>query len=59
MVPIELSRALFDELKRHGVRCGMTDVPGEGHTFAAKMEVGSRTWELQRLGFEFLGSVIS
>lgn len=54
MVPIELSRMFYEELKKEGVECGMTEVPGEGHTFAAKMEVGSRTWELQREGFDFL-----
>lgn len=33
MVPIELSRMFYEELKK---------------------EVGSRTWELQREGFDFL-----
>ncbi|CAG7950662.1 unnamed protein product [Penicillium olsonii] len=58
MVPIGLSRALLQKLKDHGVRCGMTEVPGEEHTFAAMMEVGSKTWWLQREGFEFLEQVI-
>lgn len=58
MVPIELSRELLARLKSAGVRCGMTEVPGEEHTFAAMMEVGSRTWWLQREGFDFLESVI-
>ncbi|KAK3942148.1 Alpha/Beta hydrolase protein [Diplogelasinospora grovesii] len=58
MVPIDLSRDLLEELKRKGVKCDMTEIPGEGHTFAARMKAGSRTWELQRLGFDFLESLI-
>jgi dipeptidyl aminopeptidase/acylaminoacyl peptidase len=58
MVPIDLSRELFDRLKKAGVWCGMTEVPDEGHTFAAMMEVGSRTWWLQREGFDFLEGFI-
>lgn len=58
MVPIELSRELLRRLEQAGVRCGMTEVPGEEHTFAAMMEVGSRTWWLQREGFDFVESVI-
>jgi acetyl esterase/lipase len=58
MVPIGLSRDLYLELERHGVECGMEEIPGEGHTFAAKMQVGSRTWELQRRGFDFLEGLV-
>lgn len=58
MVPIELSRELRRRLQDAGVRCGMTEVPDEEHTFAAMMKVGSRTWWLQREGFDFLESVI-
>lgn len=58
MVPIELSRVLFQRLKENGVPCGMTEVPGEEHTFAMKMEVGSKTWWLQREGFDFLEKYI-
>lgn len=58
LVPIEFSRSLLKELEKNGAECGMTEVPGEGHTFAAKMEVGSRTWELQREGFGFLEGVL-
>ncbi|KAJ4053160.1 hypothetical protein NW756_007889 [Fusarium oxysporum] len=57
-VPIHLSRKLFDVLKQNGVNCCMVEVPGEEHTFAAKMEVGSVTWNLQRQGFDFLESLI-
>ncbi|OQD65861.1 hypothetical protein PENPOL_c005G08944 [Penicillium polonicum] len=56
-VPIGLSRELFRILKDHSVHCGMSEIPEEDHTFAAKMQVGSRTWELQRLGFDFLESL--
>ncbi|CAG7949253.1 unnamed protein product [Penicillium nalgiovense] len=57
-VPIGLSRELSRRLKDHGVHCDMREIPGEDHTFAAKMQVGSQTWELQRLGFDFLESLI-
>ncbi|KAF4343805.1 hypothetical protein FBEOM_2239 [Fusarium beomiforme] len=57
-VPIHLSRKLFSVLKEKGIKCDMVEVPGEEHTFAAKMEVGSETWKLQRQGFEFLESLI-
>lgn len=58
MVPIELSRVLFEKLKECGVKCGMTEVPDEEHTFAAMMKVGSKTWWLQREGFDFLEGII-
>lgn len=58
MVPIGLSRTLYSALVESGVQCGMQEVPGEGHTFAAQMQVGSRTWELQRKGFDFLESLV-
>ncbi|KAJ5895601.1 hypothetical protein N7495_007292 [Penicillium taxi] len=54
MVPIWLSRILLERLKAAGVESGMTEVPGEEHTFAAMMKVGSKTWWLQRKGFDFL-----
>jgi len=58
MVPIQLSKDLFEELGRKGVKASMITVDGEGHTFAAKMKVGSRTWLAQREGFDFLERVI-
>jgi acetyl esterase/lipase len=58
-ISIEASRKLYRELQSKGVQCGMTEVPDEGHTFAAKMEPGSKTWELQRKGFDFLGGLIA
>lgn len=58
MVPLSLSRDLYEELRRRGVRCELILVEGEGHTFAAKMKVGSLTWETQRKGFDFLEDVI-
>ncbi|KAF3384719.1 Non-reducing polyketide synthase ausA [Penicillium rolfsii] len=58
MVPIELSREFFKRLQKAGVKCGMTEVPNEEHTFAAMMKVGSETWWLQRKGFDFLEEII-
>ncbi|KAJ4304484.1 hypothetical protein N0V90_000010 [Kalmusia sp. IMI 367209] len=57
MVPVEFSKALFESLKVCGVRCEMEVVDGEEHTFAAKMKVGSNTWETQKKGFDFLGEI--
>lgn len=58
MVPLLLSQHLFSQMKRFGVQCELREIPSEGHTFAAKMEKGSRTWQLQRLGFDFLESFV-
>jgi dipeptidyl aminopeptidase/acylaminoacyl peptidase len=58
MVPTELSRVLFRGLKDLGVECGMVEVPGEDHTFAMGMKVGSQTWEVQRRGFDWLERII-
>lgn len=58
MVPLGLSKDLHLALSKHGVKCGMTEIPGEGHTFAARMKVGSQTWNLQRQGFDFLESLL-
>ncbi|KAF2083760.1 alpha/beta-hydrolase [Saccharata proteae CBS 121410] len=54
MVPGFLSQALFKKLQSAGVYSQFIDVPGEGHTFVGKMQKGSKTWDLQRLGFDFL-----
>ncbi|KAK4236093.1 Non-reducing polyketide synthase ausA [Achaetomium macrosporum] len=48
MVPYKLSKDLYRALL----------VPGESHTFAARMVVGSQTWNIQREGFDLLGSLI-
>lgn len=59
MVPIRLSQDLLAELKKHGVKSGLTAIPGEGHTFAAKMQRGSQTWNLHMDGFDFLQSLVN
>lgn len=58
MVPIYLSKSLYLKLSQQGVKCGMREIPDEGHTFAAKMQKGSRTWNLQSEGFDFLESLL-
>ncbi|KAH7143520.1 Alpha/Beta hydrolase protein [Dactylonectria macrodidyma] len=58
MVPQYLSKGLLQKLTENGVKCGLRGIPDEGHTFAAKMKVGSQTWNLQREGFDFLESLI-
>lgn len=58
MVPMHLSRELEKRLREEGVECEFIEVEGEGHTFCGKMEKGSRTWETQRRGFDFLESVV-
>ncbi|KPI39306.1 uncharacterized protein AB675_5087 [Cyphellophora attinorum] len=57
-VPIHLSRMLYSTLKKHRVLSGMLEAPGEEHTFAAQMKVGSSTWHIQRQGFDFLESLM-
>ncbi|KAB8216801.1 Alpha/Beta hydrolase protein [Aspergillus novoparasiticus] len=59
MVPIYLSRELVKVLEAKGIECEIVEVPGEDHTFAMGMEVGSRTWEMQRRGFDFLERIIN
>lgn len=58
MVPVRLSRDFLMVLDEKSVQCQMREVPGEEHTFSARMEVGSRTWQIQREGFDFLDSLI-
>lgn len=58
MVPMHLSQDLLRALQAHGVKCGLQEIPGEEHTFAARMQVGSQTWELQRRGFDFLQGLL-
>ncbi|KAL3469432.1 Alpha/Beta hydrolase protein [Aspergillus californicus] len=59
MVPVWLNRRLYGVLQEKGVECEMVEIPGEGHTFAMGMAVGSRTWDLSRQGFEWLERIIS
>jgi acetyl esterase/lipase len=59
MVPIELSRMLFEELKRKGVQAELIEIPGAQHTFAGSMVKGDEVWNMQRNGFDFLERVIS
>lgn len=57
-VPILHSRVLFTELQKAGVECKFIEVPDEEHTFVGQMKKGSRTWEIQRAGFDWLESQI-
>jgi acetyl esterase/lipase len=54
MVPMRLSKKMFEKLKHAGVDCEMIEVPGEEHTFAGKMVKESQTWERQRRGFDWV-----
>ncbi|KAH7142959.1 Alpha/Beta hydrolase protein [Dactylonectria estremocensis] len=54
MVPLHISEALFSALSQHGVKSDLRIIPGEDHIFAARMKVGSQTWNLQREGSDFL-----
>lgn len=58
MVSIEYSRRLYAALQGKGVKSKLVEVPNEDHTFAARMQVGSDTWNLQRQGFDFLESLL-
>jgi acetyl esterase/lipase len=54
MVPLSISQGQYDLLQANGIESELIVVPGEGHTFAGKMEKGSRTYEIQRQGFDWL-----
>lgn len=58
MVPLELSEDLFKALRENGIKSELVVIPGEDHIFAARMKVASRTWNLQREGFDFLENLI-
>jgi acetyl esterase/lipase len=58
MVPMYLSKMLFERLKASGPKCDFIEVPGEEHTFAGKMTTGSQTWNVQRKGFAWVEAVI-
>jgi acetyl esterase/lipase len=59
MVPIYLSGELLEAFKEADVEVGMIEVPGEEHTFAGKMAKGSKTWDLQKRGFDFVERVLN
>jgi acetyl esterase/lipase len=54
MVPFSISQAQHDLLRENGIESLLIPVPGEGHTFAGKMERGTKTWDTQRRGFDWL-----
>lgn len=58
MVPSTLSRNLETGLKEVGVETAFLGVEGEGHTFVGSMVKGSKTWDTQRKGFDFLERVL-
>jgi len=54
MVPQSISRGQYYLLQANGIESEFISVPDEGHTFAGKMEKGTRTWDIQRQGFDWL-----
>ena len=59
MIPCDISsKPMLKALKAAGVRSDMVEIPGEPHTFVARMVKGSQTWEMQRRGFDFLQKII-
>ena len=58
MIPMRLSKVFEAELIKHGVETEFVEVEGEPHTFCGKMRKGSRTWDTQRQGFDFLQQVL-
>jgi dipeptidyl aminopeptidase/acylaminoacyl peptidase len=58
MIPMSLSQDLEKRLKEEGVEVEFIEVEGEGHTFAGKMEKGSKTWDTQRKGFDWLKKML-
>jgi acetyl esterase/lipase len=58
MIPMSLSQDLEKRLKEEGVEVEFIEVEGEEHTFAGKMEKGSKTWDTQRKGFDWLEKML-
>ncbi|CAK7205300.1 hypothetical protein SEUCBS139899_008069 [Sporothrix eucalyptigena] len=58
MVPLRYSQQLYAKLREKKVQSCLIEIPGEDHTFAAKMKTGSETWNLQRQGFDFLEALL-
>ena len=58
MVPIHLSRELEAILRSEGAQVSFVEIPDAKHTFAGKMVKGSKLWDLQRKGFDFLEDVL-
>lgn len=58
MIPMSLSQHLCKRLKEEGVEVEFVEVEGQEHTFAGKMERGSKTWNTQRKGFEWLQMIL-
>lgn len=53
-IPMRLSKEFEVKLKEKGVKTAFFEVEGEPHTFVGKMVKGSKTWESQRRGFDWL-----
>lgn len=58
MVPMHLSQAFEGLLKEKGVETEFIEVEDEPHTFLGKMVKGSKTWDTQRRGFDFLERIL-
>lgn len=58
MIPMRLSKELEDVLEEKGVEVEFIQVEGEPHTFCGTMVKGSKTWNTQRKGFDFLEKVV-
>ncbi|KZM21314.1 uncharacterized protein EKO05_0006312 [Ascochyta rabiei] len=53
-IPMRLSKEFEEKLKGYGVSTRFIEVEGEPHTFVGKMKKGSKTWDTQRKGFDWL-----
>jgi acetyl esterase/lipase len=53
-IPMRLSKEFEALLKEKGVKTAFFEVEGEPHTFVGKMKKGSKTWDTQRKGFDWL-----
>lgn len=59
MVLMRVSKELESRLLAQGVETEFIEVEGEPHTFAGSMKKGSKTWDTQRKGFDFLERIIA
>ncbi|KAH7090699.1 Alpha/Beta hydrolase protein [Paraphoma chrysanthemicola] len=58
MIPMSLSKDLEKRMQEEGLEVTFIEVEGEEHTFAGKMQKGSRTWNTQRQGFDWLEKIV-
>lgn len=57
-IPVSVSRMMETRLKEAGVEVEFIEVEDEPHSFARMMKKGSKTWDRQREGFDWLQRIV-